>query len=113
MIWEQYAGSRFVVWIKVAVDPHDKLRGFSILDREMRVSGYSPVEGEMQDLRGEKMLGKFWVVEESEIYRAIPEMKKFPVQNKPWFFPVEFCESFIRPYNYLSFKVKETILPWE
>jgi hypothetical protein len=106
----QYQGSRFVIWIRLKVDPHANLRGFSILDRELRVEGYEPVNDTMQDLRGETMQGKFWVVKEDEVYRVIPELLRFQKYGKAWLFPVEFCDPFVRPYNYLSFKVKETDL---
>lgn len=112
MDWKQYSGTRFVVWIRVHTDPHVKMRGFSILDKELRVEGYSPVQDRMQDLRGQQMDGKFWVVPEAEVYRVIPELKRFPVQGKAWFFPIEFCESFVRPYDYLNSKIKETKLIW-
>jgi hypothetical protein len=99
-----------VVWIKIDRDPHAKFRGFSILGRELRVTGYEPVTGEMEDMTGKKMHGRFWVVEASEIYRTMPEMKRFPIRHEAWFIPFEFCESFVRPYYYLDKKEIQSIL---
>lgn len=110
-MWKQYLDSRFVVWIRVKADPHDKYRGFSILNRELRVVGYEPVRDVMKDFSGNTMPGIFWVVEEKEVFRAIPELRRF-AQSKSWFFPFEFCESFIRPFNYLDFPPKE-IYVWD
>jgi hypothetical protein len=109
-MFKQYQGSRFVVWIRIKTDPHDQFRGFSIMDRELRVEGYEPVRDEMEDLKGNFMAGTFWVVEPAEVYRAIPELKRFKIYDRSWFFPVEFCEAFVRPYDYLSYKIKETKL---
>lgn len=106
----QYRGSRFVIWIRVKVDPHAAMRGFSILDREMRVEGYEPVNDTMQDLRGQMMAGKFWVVKEEEVYRVIPELLRFQKLGKAWFFPVEFCDPFVRPQNFLDLKVVDVDL---
>lgn len=83
------------------------MRGFSILGREVRVVGYAPVNDVMQDFAGAQMPGKFWVVRAEETYRVIPELKRFPLNSKDWFFPFEFCESFIRPDYYLDAKVIE------
>ena len=94
-----------VVWIKIAADPHAKLRGFSILGRELRVQGYEPIYGTMEDFRGSQMHGKFWVVEASEVYRVIPEMQKFSIREEVWFFPFEFCDSLVRPDYYLKGQV--------
>lgn len=106
-MFNQYKNTRFEVWIKILVDPHDKQRGFSLQGRELRVIGYEPVKDEMEDLRGNRMEGTFWVVEAKEVYRVIPELKRFKINMKPWFFPVEFCESFVRPDYYLKTQVKE------
>lgn len=78
----------------------------------MQVEGYEPVLDVMQDLRGQKMQGRFWVVREEEVMRSIPELKCF-AQGKAWFFPIEFCESFIRPQDYLQYQVKNTSLIWD
>ena len=108
-MFKQYEGSRFVVWVQIKADPHDVARGFSIVGRELRVIGYEPVMGEMQDSQGHTQPGKFWAVSPDEIFRVIPEMKKvqMPDKSKPWFLPVEFCDSFVRPNYYLSGKVVE------
>lgn len=105
----KYKGTHFVVWINVRVDPHDKFRGFSILNKEFRVEGYSPIVDEMKDLSGQTMKGRFWVVKANEVYRVVPELKRFDDNGKAWFFPVEFCEAFVRPNDYLDYKV----LDWE
>ena len=106
---KNYAGTRFVVWIRVIVDLANAERGFSILGRELRVQGYEPVTDQMVDLKGNRQPGRFWVVEEKEVMRAIPELRRW-AQGKAWFFPVEFCDSFVRPYDYLNYKVREVKL---
>lgn len=111
-MFKSYAGTRFVVWIRVIVDLHNAQRGFSILGRELRAEGYEPVRDEMIDLKGNRQAGRFWVVKEDEVMRAIPELKRF-AQGKSWFFPVEFCDSFVRPYDYLDYPVKDIKLLWE
>ena len=100
-----YEGTHLATWIKISADPHAKFRGFSIINRELKVLGYDPVEDVMVDLRGETMRGRFWVVEAKEVYRVIPEMKRFTIETKPWFFPVEFCSAFFRPIYYQDKKV--------
>ena len=112
-MFKNYVGSRFVVWIKIEADPHVNFRGFSILGRELRVIGFEPIQDTMRDLRGQEMQGRFWAVEEAEVYRVIPEMLRFPVQNKPWLFPVEFCNPFVRPYYYVDTPQKDVELLWE
>jgi hypothetical protein len=99
-----------VVWIIIRTDPHTNFRGFSILNRELRVKGYEPVYGTMEDLRGTHMNGKFWAVEASEVYRVIPELKRFPIRDEVWFFPFEFCDSLVRPDYYINGKVVEHVL---
>ena len=106
-MFAKYQGSRFEVWIKVIADPHDLARGFSILGREMRVIGYEPVQDTMEDLKGGRQEGTFWVVDYPEVYRVIPELKRFQIRKKPWFFPVEFCDSFVRPDYYLKTPIKD------
>lgn len=102
--------SSLAVWIQITVDPHERYRGFSILNRELRCLGFEPVVDEMRDLSGRTMKGKFWVVEAPEVYRVIPEMKRFPIQEQPWFFPFEFCRSFVQPSDYVSRKALDVKL---
>jgi hypothetical protein len=104
-LYKHFNRTRMVVWIRISADPHAKARGFSIENRELRVKGYEPIFGTMEDFRGSTMPGKFWVVEASEVYRVIPEMRKFPIREEAWFFPFEFCDSFVRPDYYLSTKI--------
>ena len=105
-MFSQYKGTRFVVWVKVIVDPFEKARGFSLKGSEFRVEGYEPVSDTMVDMQGNKMPGTFWVVAEDELFRVVPKMKKATVpQHKPWFFPIEFCEPFLRPNYYMGAKV--------
>jgi hypothetical protein len=113
-IFNQYKGSRFVVWVQITADPHAEPRGFSIEGRELRVVGYEPVQGEMQDPHGHTQPGKFWAIEPAELFRVIPEMKNLPMpdKDKVWFLPVEFCDSFVRPYYYLNAKVVEKKLTY-
>jgi len=110
--WKQYRGTRMTLWIQVHSDPHHAMRGFSIQGRELRVLGYEAVQEEMEDLRGEKMRGKFWPVAEGEVFRAIPELKRFGAKGKPWLFPIEFCDVFVRPQSYSEDKVRHTTLWW-
>jgi hypothetical protein len=101
-LYKHFSRTRMVVWIQVFKDPHANFRGFSIRGRELRVQGYEPIFGEMEDLTGKRMQGKFWVVEAKEVYRAIPEMRRFPIRMEAWFFPFEFCDSLVRPDYYLQ-----------
>lgn len=107
---KQYQGSRLDAWIRLISDPHSDWRGFSILGREMKILGYEPVWDEMQDLAGNKQQGKFWVVEAKEVYRSIPELRRFPLNEKSWLFPVEFCDIFVRPDYYQDTPVRNIIL---
>lgn len=111
-MFKNFEGSNFVVWIRIKTDPHVQMRGFSILNRELRVTGFEPVDDEMIDLRGQKMRGRFWVVPEKEVMRVIPELRGHWT-GKAWFFPFEFCESFVRPYDYLDYPEKKVDLIWE
>ena len=114
MLWKHFENTRFDLWIRVAIDPIEIARGFSIVGREMRVIGYAPVEDEMLDNRGRKMFGKFWQVRATEVFRAIPELRQMDYgqrhQDKPWLFPVELCETFPRPRNFLESKVTDVRL---
>ena len=110
-MYGRYKGTRFEVWILLKEDPFELARGFSIKGRELRCMEYEPVHDVMQDMQGHTQPGTFWVVKAEEVYRVIPEMKRFPIQMKPWFFPFEFCQTFIRPKNYLQGKVVEHNLP--
>ncbi len=101
-LYKHFARTRMQVWIQICQDPHAGFRGFSILNRELRVVGYEPIHSVMEDLRGQKMRGKFWVVKASEVYRVMPEMRKFPIRDEDWFFPFEFCNSLVRPDYYLE-----------
>ena len=104
-LYKHFNRTRWVVWIKIIADPHAKARGFDLVERELKVTGFEPTFGTMEDFRGEKMHGKFWAVEASEVYRVIPEMRKFPIREEVWFFPFEFCNSFVRPSYYDESKV--------
>lgn len=114
MLWKHFEGSRFDLWIKVAVDPVEIARGFSIVGREMRVIGYAPVEGEMIDHKGRKMQGKCWQVRADEVFRTIPELRHFEYarryQTDVWLFPVELCETFPRPRNFLESQIRDVNL---
>ena len=114
MLWKHFENTRFDLWIKVAVDPIEIARGFSIVGREMRVIGYSPVEDEMVDNRGRTMRGKCWQVRPDEVFRVIPELLHMnytqQYKTKPWSFPVELCETFPRPRNFLESKVRDVNL---
>lgn len=113
-MWESLKGSDFDLWLKVRIDPIAKQRGFSIVGREMRCLQVVAVEGEMVDPYGVKFPGKFWPVAVSEVFRVIPELRHLPYgqkhQDKPWLFPVEFCEVFPRPKNYLQQQVRDIFL---
>lgn len=95
------------------MDPHSKIRGFSLLNKEFRVEGYGPVFDTMRDFRGETMQGKFWAIKAQEVYRVVPQLRKYDDQGKAWLFPVEFCESFVRPHDFLNYRVREMVLPWK
>ena len=97
-----YRNTRFEGWIRIITDPFANARGFTLFHREFRIVGYDPVDDVMEDLKGNRQPGKFWVVKADEVYRVAPEMKRFPIRMEPWFFPVEFCEPFPRPYYYLG-----------
>jgi hypothetical protein len=112
-MFKHFEGSHLVVWIKVQCDPHARPRGFSILGKELRVIGYEPVQDVQKTLDGYEMPGLFWMVPAREVYRVIPQMRRFGLETKPFFFPNEFCEPFVRPANYLDLPVREIILPPE
>lgn len=103
-MYGKYKGTRFQVWIRLRADPHDMARGFSIQGRELRCMEYEPVNSVMEDLQGHTQPGTFWVVHAEEVYRVIPELKRFKINLEPWFFPVEFCEAFLRPKDFLNRK---------
>jgi hypothetical protein len=42
--------------------------------------------------------GKFWVISEADLMRICPQMQSF-AQGADWFFPVEFCDSLVRPHG--------------
>lgn len=113
-LWQRFEGTRFDIWIKVAHDPVDFVRGFSLVGREMRVIGYAPVEGEMIDSAGRTMKAKCWPVKPSELFRVVPELLHLNYTqrhlDKPWLFPVEFCETFPRPKNFLEAKIRDVNL---
>lgn len=94
---KKHFGETFRTWVRIAADPHEKLRGFSLVGRELLTLSDQPEQTEMEDLWGNRMPGRFWVVEAREVYRVIPELKRYSVRSEPWLFPVEFCEVFVRP----------------
>lgn len=113
-MWESLRGSDFDLWLKVRVDPVAEHRGFSIVGRELRCLQYAPIEGEMIDPHGVRFTGKCWPVAASEVFRVIPELLKLPYgqrhTEKPWLFPIEFCETFPRPKYYLDRKIRDIFL---
>jgi hypothetical protein len=89
----------WVNWIRILVDPNEATRGFSLADLEFKTKTATQVEDEMYGtLPGDenRQRGKFWVVTEDELMRRCPQMVAFS-QGKDWFFPVEFCDDFVRP----------------
>jgi hypothetical protein len=81
------------------VDPNEATRGFSLADLEFKTKTATAVEDEMYGtLPGDANIqrGKFWVVTEDELMRRCPQMQAF-AQGDDWFFPVEFCDDFVRP----------------
>jgi len=89
----------WVQWIRVLADPHEEVRGFSLANLEFKTKHVQAVEDEMfGTLPGDSNVqpGKFWVVTEDELMRVCPQMKAF-AQEEDWFFPVEFCDAFVRP----------------
>jgi hypothetical protein len=89
----------WIRWIRILTDPHKELRGFSLENLEFKTEQPEPVEDEMYGtLKGDTntQRGKFWVVSESELVRVCPAMASYS-QGVDWFFPVEFCDSFVRP----------------
>ena len=97
--------SRLDTWIRVVVDPHASLRGFSILNLEFKSEVRFPIQGEMKDFKGNYMNGMFWVVSEDEVFRVCPRLKTLGITGKPWFFPREFCNAFVRPYYFRRTKL--------
>ena len=89
----------WVGWIRILTDPYETTRGFSLANLEFKTKTASVVEDEMYGtLPGDKntQSGKFWVVTEDELMRRCPQMQAF-AQGADWFFPVEFCDAFVRP----------------
>lgn len=89
----------WVNWIRILIDPNETTRGFSLANLEFKTKTATVVEDEMYGtLPGDTHTqpGKFWVVTEDELMRRCPQMQAF-AQGNDWFFPVEFCDSFVRP----------------
>ena len=89
----------WVNWVRILVDPSEATRGFSLANLEFKTKTAAPVEDEMYGtLPGDANIqrGKFWVVTEDELMRRCPQMQAF-AQGDDWFFPVEFCDEFVRP----------------
>lgn len=113
-MWGNLEGTEFDLWLKVRVDPVAKQRGFSIIGREMRAMTFAPIEDEMVDPNGARFPGKFYPVHPAEVFRVIPELLKLDYgqkhKQKPWFFPIEFVETFPRPKDYLKKKIRDVNL---
>lgn len=91
----------WVQWIRILHDPNEAVRGFSLENLEFQTKTAEAVEDEMYGtLPGDAntQRGKFWIVAENELMRRCPQMQAF-AQGEDWFFPVEFCDAFIRPYG--------------
>lgn len=89
----------WVNWVRILTDPNETTRGFSLANLEFKTKTAEVVEDEMYGtLPGDQntQQGKFWVVTEDELIRRCPQMKAF-ARREDWFFPVEFCDSFVRP----------------
>lgn len=99
--------NRLDTWIQIIVDPHATIRGFSIKGLEFKSEVRMPVQGEMKDFTGKTMQGEFWVVEEDEVFRVCPRLRRLGAFGKPWFFPREFCNAFFRPYYFRRSKIVE------
>ena len=96
-------------WIHVLDDPNASVRGFSLAGLEFRTKLPDPVTDKMYGtLPGDNNTqnGKFWVVTEEELMRVCSEMQKF-AQGKDWFFPVEFCNAFVRPQGVLPVPTRD------
>ena len=92
-------GRDWIRWIRVLYDPSEKQRVFSLAGLEFKPRYAEAVEGEMRGtLPGDNHTqpGKFWVIAEDELMRVCPKMASF-AQGEDWFFPVEFCDAFMRP----------------
>jgi hypothetical protein len=88
----------WVRWVRILVDPNEEQRGFTLADLEFKAQP-DVVEDEMYGTRpgdNNTQAGKFYVVTEEELMRVCPQMKPF-AQSADWFFPVEFCDSLLRP----------------
>lgn len=91
----------WVTWVRVLVDPNEKVRGFSLEGLEFKAKKATPVEDEMYGtLPGDvhTQAGKFWVISEEELMRVCPKMEEY-AKGEDWFFPVEFCDPVQRPYG--------------
>lgn len=89
----------WVNWVRILTDPNETTRGFSLANLEFKTKTAEAVEDEMYGtLPGDQntQQGKFWVVTEDELMQRCPQMKAF-ARGEDWFFPVEFCDSFVRP----------------
>ncbi len=89
----------WIRWIRILTDPHSEARGFSLANLEFKARDVEPVEDEMYGtIPGDNhtQQGKFWVVTEEELMYRCPSMAPF-AQGRDWFFPVEFCDAFVRP----------------
>ena len=89
----------WIMWVRILTDPHKETRGFSLENLEFKAKQADPVDDEMYGTLpgdGHTQYGKFWVVSEEELMRVCPQMQAY-AQGKDWFFPVEFCDSFVRP----------------
>lgn len=91
----------WIRWIRILHDPNETVRGFTLANLEFKTKTAEVVEDEMYGtLPGDSntQQGKFWVVTEDELMRRCPSMQAF-AQGADWFFPVEFCDSFVRPHG--------------
>lgn len=99
----------WVRWILIIDDPFSSARGFSLTGMEFRAKLPDQVDDEMYGtLPGDRntQRGKFWVVTEEELMRVCPGMQQY-AQGRDWFFPVEFCKSFLRPHGVLPTPTRE------
>ncbi len=99
----------WIRWVRILTDPHKTARGFSLENLEFKTKQAEPVDDEMYGtLPGDEhtQRGKFWVVSEEELMRVCPQMQTY-AQGADWFFPVEFCDSFVRPHGVEPVQTRE------
>ena len=94
---KQSVPTPYIQTIIIVADPHDIMRGYSLLGREFILKEPTPRHDEAITLEGYRYLDNYWVVSKEEYMRVVPEATYEDFDSDEMYIPVYVARPSFRP----------------